>query len=154
MPAKTPVNRKKDTILLITILSVALSSIALLIWWSQWNPVMLDGPFTGVPAKLCPQSEPDQVFPIGGGKFLAVHDPRTGEPALTVALRAENEEAIWCISAVAYDGTVVHKLRFTDHKQYPSETRVRGSVDWTYGREAMLWFVDADGRNRRYWYSW
>ena len=124
--------------------------------WSRQSATFLnDGPFRGEPRADCPTTGPDQEFPIWGGMALRVFDPESDTVAPTVALAESAGATRWCVRAVGWDHTKVREVRFLDRSRWPFfPYRVRGIVDWTYGREGMWWFLEADGDLKDYWYSW
>ena len=129
--------------------------VSALVWLRGWYPFMDDGPFIGSARTTFPEGKADQEFKIYAGNTLYVYDPREGEPAPTVALRDSRNEIRWCIYATGMEGTTVHKLRFTSFRRFPFfDPRVRGYVEWTFGHEAMWWFISSDGKLKEYWYSW
>lgn len=46
-------------------------------------------------------------------------------------------------------------MRFREESASPLGTIILdGTVDWTYGRERMVWYVGPWGRLKGYYYSW
>jgi hypothetical protein len=126
-----------------------------LAWFRSWTPFLDDGPFHGELVAQCPTRSPDQQFPIWGEMQLEVFDPQSEADEPIVSLRTSAGEILWCITASADEGTEVATLRFHRYLELPFlHPRVRGLVEWTYGREAMWWYVASNGELLEYWYSW
>lgn len=135
-----------------SIILFVILGIGVLIWQRPWMPFMDDGPFHGKTAEQIPTTKPLQVFPIK--EFvLEVYAPASDQEAPVVLLRDSNSKIKWAVYAQAYDKTQVYSLKFYDYRTIFSTT-VRGTVAWTYGNEAMWWFIERDGSLKEYWYSW
>ena len=86
---------------------------------------------------------------------LEVFDPQNESEAPIVSLRTNAGDTLWCIWASAYEGTSVDKIRFRAYQKLPFlRPRVTGLVEWTYGHERTLWYLDSRGDLVEYWYSW
>ena len=126
-----------------------------LLYYRMWTPFLDDGPFTGTPRIVHPILPADQDMPIMNGMHLKVFSRQERDPAPTVMLQDKSGKVLWCIYATAYDKTDVRELRFTGYKTLPFLAPcVVGWVKWTYGHEAMWWFIDRRGKLKGYWYSW
>lgn len=126
-----------------------------LVWYRSWMPFFDDGPFFGLPRNKCPEGEPTEIISIYNNLIIKVYDKEENEPAPTVLLQKKDGKIIWCLFAIAYENTKVDKIYFTDYRQFPfKHSRVRGFVEWTYGRESTWWFIDENGVLKGYWYSW
>lgn len=137
---------------LVAVGGVTLIAIIILLWHWSWSPVFDDGPFYGIQSTECSDREPDQTLEIWRGLRLLVFDPEPAEPAPLVSLHDRSGVEKWCIRATASEHSEVRRLRFLDSAWF--WPRVRGRVDWTYGRERSIWFLDREGELREYWYSW
>lgn len=126
-----------------------------LLYYRMWTPFIDDGPFFGTSRVSYPTEQADQVMPIMNGMQLKVFHRKETDPAPTVLLQDKDGQVLWCIYATAYEKTEVGELHFTGYKTLPFlAPRVTGWVKWTYGTEAMWWFIDNKGKLRGYWYSW
>ncbi len=125
-----------------------------LYYW-MWTPFLDDGPFFGTSREVYPTEPADQAMPIMNGMQLKVFNRKESEPAPTVMLEDKNGKVLWCIFATGYEKTDVRELHFVGYKTRPFlAPRVAGWVKWTYGHEAMWWFIDRNGKLKGYWYSW
>ena len=125
------------------------------LYYRAWTPLFDDGPFFGISREVYPIEPADQVMPIMNGMQLKVFNRKSGDPAPTVLLQDKNDKVLWCVFATGYEKTDVRELHFTGYKTLPFlAPRVAGWVKWTYGHEAMWWFIDRNGKLKGYWYSW
>lgn len=149
--------KKKYKVVLVVIASIIVGICVLLggFLYRMWTPFMDDGPFFGTPRGSFPVEQADQVMPIMNGMQLKVFSRKASDPAPTVQLQDKNGKVLWCIFATAYEKTDVRELHFAAYKTLPFlAPRVTGWVKWTYGHEAMWWFIDRKGKLKGYWYSW
>ena len=150
--------KKKIKVVLVSITSIIIGMGILLgglLYYRMWTPFMDDGPFFGVPRVSYPTEPADQVMPIMNGMQLKVFSRKTNDPAPTVLLQDKNGKVLWCIFATAYEKADVRELHFAGYKTLPFlAPRIVGWVKWTYGHEAMWWFIDRSGKLKGYWYSW
>lgn len=125
------------------------------LYYRMWTPFMDDGPFFGAPRVSYPTEAADQIMPIMNGMQLKVFSRKTSDSAPTILLQDKNGNVLWCIFATAYKKTDVRELHFSGYKTLPFlAPRIVGWVKWTYGHEAMWWFIDRNGKLKGYWYSW
>jgi hypothetical protein len=125
--------------------------LALLVY-SMWTPFLDDGPFYGQPVAV-PQRRPDQVFNIGK-LTLWVFDPPSKAVSPIVACKSK-DKLLWCVQASGWPNTPVYRIRFKHSIDPPiGRTRITGIVDWTFGNEAMWWFLNDNGSLNSYYYSW
>lgn len=135
------------------LLSLGVIILGVLVWQRPWLPYVFDdGPFTGRPAQIVPQSAPAQSYSFD--RFtLITHDPENLDEAPHVLLKNEKGEVMWTIYAEGQERTKVKTVRFTDHRTL-LYTTVRGTVNWTYGNETSWWIIDRSGKLISYYYSW
>jgi len=126
--------------------------IAVFTWQRPWFPFMDDGPFKGEPAKLEGHRKPTQVYSFDE-YTLEVYKRRETDKAPVVLLRDSSKQMKWSVYATGMENTHVESLEFIDHRTFFSTT-VHGRVKWTYGNEAMWWYIASDGELEEYWYSW
>lgn len=138
------------TVTILTLLLVV--AIAVLVWQRPWIPFLDDGPFKGLPVQSLPKTTPLQIFPVRDF-VLEVYAPLSKEQAPIVLLRNHDKQVKWAVHAEGMENTQVSSLKFIDYRTIFGTT-VRGTVQWTYGHEAMWWMIGRDGSLNEYWYSW
>lgn len=114
------------------------------------------GPFHGQPRADCPARAPDHSYVTRSGFRLETFDATPRDPVATVRLLTREGKTKWCIRAWGDDDhEPVRSVRCKDEEGSPLGTIIlTGTVDWTYGRERMSWYLGPWGRLKGYYYSW
>ncbi len=119
------------------------------------EPFFDDGPFAGIKRMDCILSNPDNSIELPDGAKLEVYQPEHEQQSPTVRYITANGLVSWCLYADGYEQTQVKSIEFHSvHLSSYNGYLVKGLVDWTYGREKTLWYLNARGELEHYWYSW
>jgi len=134
---------------------IAIVFAAMFIYKILNEPFMDDGPFLGITRNSCELSKPYSAVTLPNGATLESFLPTNTETAPTVLLRTKTGAIKWCIYVNGFEKSSVKSIKFHTVQSHGfNKSLVKATVDWTFGNERSLWYLDSQNQLIHYWFSW
>jgi len=129
------------------------------LYWLSWaHSPFDDGPFIGVNYAEDIEVHPNSKITLGNNYVFEAYNG-VDERAPILVLRDNNEKLMWARLMVVsdvknYENCKVHELELSRGRKTPTGYHVQGVAFWTYGHEAVNFYLDREGKLKEFYLSW